>query len=768
VLRPPRIRSLLRALLLVSLVTPRAHAVEWSGNGLDGNWSNPMNWYGSVPTSGTAFLEFSSAPPSGATTLIQDINNPFGIGTINFYDTGFTITGDPLQFNSSGFDASINLNSQNRQTFNTPLILATTTHIYDVISGGITLNGNVSGAGALDDHVATTLGASSVSLAGLQSYFAPLTLSSNITLASTASGNIGFASTVRSATTPVALTVNTGGVTTFSGAVGGTVALASLTTNAPGSTTLNGGSVTTTGAQTYGDNVNLGAATALTSTGSGNITFNGNVNGAFALTVDSAATTTFAGGVGNTTRLASISTNNAGFGLIKFTGPGAATTGTQTYVSPVEISGASVLLDSSAGNITFSNPVNGTTPGTSALQLKAPAGSIIFGSGPIGAGTPLASISAVATNFACVGIIAGSLDLQASNDVNIFGSLTSTTGSVFIAGNTINLPPINAGAGAAIYCTGTGTCGAIAGPGGFTMDGGGSLTLNASNTYTGPTNVKFGILHVSGSIQASSGVGVNTFQVFVTDTPQTVRSLVLSPASTAAVGGSALKVGDGTSASPLTINPVIIPFPPPLPQNKTVLQLQGHGLIVDYSPGNESTALSQIRSYIFQGAQTGNGILNNTGKPIGYAQASEVLGAGGGAFLGLTTDATSVLVRPTLPGDANLDGAVNFTDLVQLAQHYNTNVSATTDSWWFNGDFTYDGTVDFTDLVLLAQNYNAVLFARPIPGAPAEFEADLAAAFASVPEPSSSACALLAGHALCLARRRTRVKFKWAVRDSNP
>jgi hypothetical protein len=197
-----------------------------------------------------------------------------------------------------------------------------------------------------------------------------------------------------------------------------------------------------------------------------------------------------------------------------------------------------------------------------------------------------------------------------------------------------------------------------------------------------------------------------------------------------------------------------------------VLQLQGHRLIVDDSPGNESTALSQIRSYIFQGAQTGNGILNNTGKPIGYAQASEVLGPNGGAFLGLTTDATSVLVRPTLPGDANLDGAVNFADLVQLAQHYNTNVSATTDSWWFNGDFTYNGIVDFNDLVLLAQNYNAVLFARPIPGAPAEFEADLAAAFASVPEPS--ACAPLAGGAVCLARRRTRLKIKWAVRDSNP
>jgi uncharacterized delta-60 repeat protein len=60
-----------------------------------------------------------------------------------------------------------------------------------------------------------------------------------------------------------------------------------------------------------------------------------------------------------------------------------------------------------------------------------------------------------------------------------------------------------------------------------------------------------------------------------------------------------------------------------------------------------------------------------------------------------------------LAGDANHDRKVDFTDLVAVAQNYNTNSGAT-----FNkGDFNYDGKVDFTDLVMLAQRYGTTLAA---------------------------------------------------------
>src|SRR5207237_1182032 len=99
-------------------------------------------------------------------------------------------------------------------------------------------------------------------------------------LTSTGAGNIGFGSTVDGA---FALTVNTAGVTTFGGAVGGATALASLTTDAPGATALNGGSVTTTGDQSYSDAVTLGTDTTLISTGGGAVGFGSTVDGAFAL-----------------------------------------------------------------------------------------------------------------------------------------------------------------------------------------------------------------------------------------------------------------------------------------------------------------------------------------------------------------------------------------------------------------------------------------------------------------------------------------------------
>jgi hypothetical protein len=126
----------------------------------------------------------------------------------------------------------------------------------------------------------------------------------------------------------------------------------------------------------------------------------------------------------------------------------------------------------------------------------------------------------------------------------------------------------------------------------------------------------------------------------------------------------------------------------------------------------------------------------------------------GGKFLGQTVDPSTVVVRYTLAGDATLDGAVDFNDLVKLAQNYNTTVSTTTESWWNHGDFTYDGVTDFNDLVKLAQNYNTALPTEAVPGAPVNFEADLARAFAVAPEPGT--LSLLAVGALALLRRRNR------------
>jgi hypothetical protein len=96
----------------------------------------------------------------------------------------------------------------------------------------------------------------------------------------------------------------------------------------------------------------------------------------------------------------------------------------------------------------------------------------------------------------------------------------------------------------------------------------------------------------------------------------------------------------------------------------------------------------EVRALVRQGLNGTSGITSS------FADASHNLGyrpiPGG----------TAVQVQWTLYGDANLDGKVDFNDLLILAQNYGRN-----DAFWYQADFNYDGKVDFADALKLAQNY---------------------------------------------------------------
>jgi hypothetical protein len=162
----------------------------------------------------------------------------------------------------------------------------------------------------------------------------------------------------------------------------------------------------------------------------------------------------------------------------------------------------------------------------------------------------------------------------------------------------------------------------------------------------------------------------------------------------------------------------------------------------------------QIVSGYHAGAWDGPGIRSASAAAdpttaVGYAVAT-----GPGTFLGVSVATGDVLVRHTKVGDATLDGTVNFNDLLALAKNYNA-----TGAHWYQGDFSYDGTVNFSDLLMLAKNYNAAMpAADALPGATAAFEADLAAAFAQVPEPSGGLLAMAAGGLVAATGRRRRVR----------
>ena len=106
-----------------------------------------------------------------------------------------------------------------------------------------------------------------------------------------------------------------------------------------------------------------------------------------------------------------------------------------------------------------------------------------------------------------------------------------------------------------------------------------------------------------------------------------------------------------------------------------------------------------------------------------------------GALRGQTIDSTSVLIRYTVSGDANLDGTVNLTDFTILAANFNGTAKR-----WAQGDFNYSGNVDLTDFTFLASNFNQSLAAQTVA--------------AVVPEPGGAALALLVAAGWAARRRR--------------
>ena len=91
-----------------------------------------------------------------------------------------------------------------------------------------------------------------------------------------------------------------------------------------------------------------------------------------------------------------------------------------------------------------------------------------------------------------------------------------------------------------------------------------------------------------------------------------------------------------------------------------------------------------------------------------------------------------------MPGDANLDGKVDGSDVTILAGNWQKGVDDGLSASWGEGDFNGDGKVDGSDVTILAGNW----------------QAGVTAVAASVPEPSMIVLLLAAISGLCVIRRR--------------
>lgn len=169
------------------------------------------------------------------------------------------------------------------------------------------------------------------------------------------------------------------------------------------------------------------------------------------------------------------------------------------------------------------------------------------------------------------------------------------------------------------------------------------------------------------------------------------------------------------------------------------LDLGTDALIVD-----SVSQLASIRSMIASGVIDTSTTDARLG--VGYALASSLLPSLPGSWMGQSIDGDAVLVRVTLLGDANLDGAVGFEDLTALARGYDQPGA------WHNGDSNHDGLVNFTDLLALARNYNVALTSTEVGLFGSDFASDWNLARAAIPEPAT--LGLLAVAVPVLGRRR--------------
>jgi hypothetical protein len=136
------------------------------------------------------------------------------------------------------------------------------------------------------------------------------------------------------------------------------------------------------------------------------------------------------------------------------------------------------------------------------------------------------------------------------------------------------------------------------------------------------------------------------------------------------------------------------------------LNLNDNDLILDYIG---LTPMSDIVSKIVQGrGASPTGIYspqaNASGNlhALGVAEASQALGISGTQtklFAGQAVDATTVLVKFTYGGDANLDEKMNIDDY----GHIDTSVGIGL-TGWFNGDFNYDGKINIDDYGIIDVN----------------------------------------------------------------
>jgi autotransporter-associated beta strand protein len=346
-------------------------------------------------------------------------------------------------------------------------------------------------------------------------------------------------------------------------------------------------------------------------------------------------------------------------------------------------------IDPALANITISGGILGFQTGTS--SMGDPTKTIAIGTASV---LEFFGITNTMSKVCTIngGTIWGESGIGSQN--TFAGSIAmSNAGGTFDAGSGLTGGAPNSAA--VLNLTGN-----ITGSGTLNKSGPGMVTLSGSSSYTGNTIVNAGTLVLNRSFTTGTALTINDS-----------AAMKLSPSA--------------SSTNPLALRATSLSIP-----GSGSLDLANNAMIVDYTGASPLTSIrGLLQQGYFNASWIGPGLTSASAAAIaadsanphktalGYAEAS---GISVGAIPGASFDQTSVIVRYTFAGDANLDLGIDTTDFTVLAANFNQS-----GKHWFQGDFNYDGTVNALDFNLLASNYGATLASTPLG--------------ALVPEPSSLA-----------------------------
>jgi hypothetical protein len=389
-------------------------------------------------------------------------------------------------------------------------------------------------------------------------------------------------------------------------------------------------------------------------------------------------------------------------------------------------------------------------------EISGTTGQLTIGSGGVlqaSSGIYVGGTSSSSGGTATLQINSGGA-VQINNGMQIyFGGKLNNSGTASWAGGTIvAVGPINNMAGAIFDSQGNlslvGAGGAFSNAGLLRKSSGtGLTTVSTPLTNTGTVQVQSGSMSFMGGGSSSGG----TFLVASSTRMDIAGSSAFTMSGQNTATGSGV-VGLGSLVSnsgtfKVDTNAIVIASGT---LNNTGTVNLNNRLILDYNITSPIVNIrNQIKTGFASGAWNGSGIASSSAATIAATSGNiHKTGIGFGeastlnltSFGGQTVDSTSLLLRYTYFGDANLDGTVNLNDFNLLAANFGKS-----SQFWSGGDFNYDGTVNALDLNAIATNFGQVAI-------PSEPVGSALALGALVPEPVALAPVGMA--VMAMARRR--------------